>query len=280
MRTDSILLNLYRSFIFAAKYKNLTIAAEKMNCDPTSISKNLKQLETEFGKKLYLKKNRGIELTEVGQMLYEDLNKGYNMFLLAEKRFNELDGIENGKLSIGIKLDIRKYYLSEILEVFKNKYPNLTIKLLDLESDELYKRLENCNIDIMIDYFNDTTPFNSMTIYEDELCYAYKEDINLEQKIGLILPVKENKIRLVINHYLSKNNVDYKLKYEFSTFSDIAEYINKGYGVSIIPKKIAISNGLKTLPLNEIIKYNIKILFDNEILSGSAQEFLNIIKNR
>ena len=277
MRTDNIQLNLYRTFIFVAKDKNLTATAEKMNCDQSNISKQLKQLESEFGKKLYIKSKKGIELTEVGQKLYEDLNKGYNMFLLAEKHFNELDGIENGKLSIGIKSDIKKYYFDSVFEVFKGKYPNLTIKFLDLESNEIYKRLENYNIDLMIDYFNEITTFNNIELFADELCYAFKKDFDLNAAMSLILPIKENKIRSVIDHYLTKNNIDYKLKYEFSTFSDIVDYIKKGYGISIIPKKIAIVNNLEILPLKEKLLFNVKVLFDKDNLSGSAKELLEML---
>ena len=182
MRIENIQLNLIRTFIEVCKDKNITLTSERLNLDASTIIKQLKQLENEFGKKLYIGHagaKKGIDITESGKILYEGFNKAYNMLLLTEKRFNEVEGIENGKLSIGIKEGIKDYYLDKIIEEFINKYPNLTIKFFESNSHELTNRLQNYNVDLIIGDINiDNNGFTSECIINDTLCYAYNEELN------------------------------------------------------------------------------------------------------
>ena len=63
-------LELYRIFYVVAKSKNMTRASEELFISQPAISQSIKKLESELGGTLFLRSNKGMELTEEGKMFY------------------------------------------------------------------------------------------------------------------------------------------------------------------------------------------------------------------
>ena len=60
---------LYRIFVTVAKEANITKASEKLNTSQPAITKQIKNLETQLGIKLFERKSKGVELTLEGKKL-------------------------------------------------------------------------------------------------------------------------------------------------------------------------------------------------------------------
>ena len=58
-----------RYFLEAAREENMSKAAERMHISQSALSKQLKGLEEELGKKLFVRHSFSIELTEEGMLL-------------------------------------------------------------------------------------------------------------------------------------------------------------------------------------------------------------------
>ena len=83
MNTD---LELYRVFYTVAKHKHMTKASEELHISQPAISQSIKKLEDQLGGTLFLRSNKGMELTEEGKMFYEVNSKnknGYNLSYIA-----------------------------------------------------------------------------------------------------------------------------------------------------------------------------------------------------
>ena len=64
-------LNLYKIFLCVAEEKNLTKASSKMYVSQPAISNSIKELEASLGCELFIRKNKGVELTPYGEKLYD-----------------------------------------------------------------------------------------------------------------------------------------------------------------------------------------------------------------
>ena len=62
-------LRVLKYFLAAAREQNITAAAETLHITQPTLSKQLKELEEELGKKLFIRGNRKITLTEEGMFL-------------------------------------------------------------------------------------------------------------------------------------------------------------------------------------------------------------------
>ena len=63
----------FRYFLTAARYENLTKAAEDLHIAQPALSQSIKRLETELGVSLFDRKNHRIELNEQGKLLKKRL---------------------------------------------------------------------------------------------------------------------------------------------------------------------------------------------------------------
>ena len=78
------------TFIYVAKLKNYTRAAEMINLTQPAISQHMKQLEEYYKVKLINKKGRQISLTEEGEILFKNAKEfDANSHLLERKLKNK-----------------------------------------------------------------------------------------------------------------------------------------------------------------------------------------------
>ena len=61
-------LELYKVFYIVAKNKHMTKASEELHISQPAISQSIKKLEDQLGGTLFLRSNKGMELTEEGKM--------------------------------------------------------------------------------------------------------------------------------------------------------------------------------------------------------------------
>ena len=62
-------IRVLRYFVTVAREENITKAAEKLNITQPTLSRQIHQLEEEFGKRLFKRGNHDIKLTEDGYLL-------------------------------------------------------------------------------------------------------------------------------------------------------------------------------------------------------------------
>lgn len=91
-KTSAIGYDLYKVFLYVAKYKSLTKAASELNVSQPAVSQSMKQLEANMGVKLTKRTGHGIKLTEEGEILYPYVKKGCDAFSQAERALKKHTG--------------------------------------------------------------------------------------------------------------------------------------------------------------------------------------------
>ena len=77
--------DLYKVFMYVAKYKSLTKAAAELKVSQPAVSQSMKQLEANLGVKLTQRTGHGIKLTPEGEIIFPYVKKGCDAFFQAEK---------------------------------------------------------------------------------------------------------------------------------------------------------------------------------------------------
>jgi DNA-binding transcriptional LysR family regulator len=91
-----------RYFLAVAREENMTRAAEMLHVTQPTLSKALKALEEELGKKLFTRHSFRIALTEEGALLRDRAEDLVTMADKIEKEFLSLDDITGGDLYFGL----------------------------------------------------------------------------------------------------------------------------------------------------------------------------------
>ena len=134
-----------RYFLAVAREENMTRAAELLHVTQPTLSKQLKSLEEELGKKLFTRHSFSIRLTNEGMLLRD---RAENLIAMADKieqEFVSLDDVTGGELYLGLAESRQISYLAREIRLAKQKLPGLRYHITsgDTEQviDKLYKGL-------------------------------------------------------------------------------------------------------------------------------------------
>jgi len=117
-------IRILRYFLAVAREENMTRAAEMLHVTQPTLSKALKSLEEELGKKLFTRHSFSIALTEEGALLRDRAEDLISMADKIEKEFLSLDDLTGGDLYFGLAESYQIRYIARELRVLKQRYPN------------------------------------------------------------------------------------------------------------------------------------------------------------
>ena len=83
----NINLELYKVFYVVAKNKHMTKASEELHISQPAISQSIKKLEEELGGTLFIRSNKGMELTSEGKMFYDYIKSALELIQNAENEY-------------------------------------------------------------------------------------------------------------------------------------------------------------------------------------------------
>ena len=284
MECESMNLDLVRTFVRTVQAGSLKEASLKTGMDVSNISRHIKSLESILQTKLLQKKHGVVSLTEDGKIIYDEYEKAYNLLFLAEKKLLQKRSVNSGKLSIGCLGNLEKTYLLEYIRKFNGRYPNVAIKVISGSSKEMYKKLEQYSIDLVLDYadiIEKDSEINTKKLFDAKYCLVYNPKFfpnNIDLANVPIIVSSSKTERNVLNKYAMDNNINFNIKYEISNSDHIIEYINKGLGVGFVLEKAVEDTNLEKIELPDIYTSEVAVSYVKNNLSESGKTFLEILK--
>ena len=94
-------IRVLRYFLEAAREENITKAAAYLHISQPTLSKQLKDLEQELGKKLFVRSNYSIKLTDEGMLLRKRAEDILEMVDKTTDEFKSLGKVTGGDVYIG-----------------------------------------------------------------------------------------------------------------------------------------------------------------------------------
>lgn len=126
----------------------MTRAAEALHISQPSLSKEIKALEAELGKKLFTRTRSGLKLTEAGMLLRRRTEDILEMVDKTAAEFNALDEINGGDIYIGCAESEQIKYLTRVIKSFKEKYPLLRYHLSSGNTEQVAEKLDKGLLDL------------------------------------------------------------------------------------------------------------------------------------
>ena len=92
----------YRIFYYVAKYKSFTQAAHVLLNNQPNITRSMNNLENQLGCQLFVRSNRGVELTPEGERLFSHVSIAYRQLQAAEMELGQNRELQSGSVSVGV----------------------------------------------------------------------------------------------------------------------------------------------------------------------------------
>ncbi len=134
-----------RAFEAAARRLSFTLAAHELNVSQAAVSRHVRSLEADIGRKLFRRLHRHVELTATGQRLASELSVG---FVRIQRAVETARGVSARRLKLSVEPAFASRWLVPRLGSFAALQPQIELELET--TDEL--RVLGRDADIAIRY--------------------------------------------------------------------------------------------------------------------------------
>ena len=140
-------IRVLRYFLEIARAGSMTRAAETLHISQSALSKQIKELEQELGKKLFHRGSTTLTLTEEGMLLRKRAEDILDMVDKTTDEFKALGEITGGEVRIGCAESYQIKYLARAIRSFRENYPLFRYHLTSGNTEQVIERLDKGLID-------------------------------------------------------------------------------------------------------------------------------------
>ena len=249
-------------FLSLAETLHFGRAGEVMHLSASAVSRTLQRMEEEVGQRLLERDNRSVRLTEAGRQfqVYARQSLGqWQSFTEAMRR----DSAElSGEVSLFCSVTAAYSVLSDVLEPFRRRYPDIEIKLRTGDQADAIGHLLEGDDDIVIaarpDKVSSRIQFQTLThspllfIYPAVHC-AVESLIHQRQEVGGPLPwrdipfiVSERGLaRTRLDQWFRNQGIKPDIYAQVSGHEAIVSMVGLGFGVGVVPELVITNSPLK-----------------------------------
>lgn len=243
---------------FVAMYEesSVTRAAQRLNVVQPALSQQLSKLEAEVGQQLFLRTPKGLVPTNAGVEAYGLFRTVLKDLDVARQTLEDRKGTIRGHVSIGVVSSVSNNALSETLQSFNAKYPDVRIRATGGYTTDLTEMLRTSQVDVIVvnapmhlesANMTDIVTEDFALICSDEnptILDGPVEFVSLAA-LPLVLPSQRHGLRLIIDQAAGAQTMALKPRFEFDELKTIEDFVQSTHFFTILPP-IAVHRALST----------------------------------
>lgn len=282
-----------RYFLAVAREENMTRAAEMLHVTQPTLSKQLKALEDELGKKLFIRHSFSIQLTEEGILLRRRAEDLVEMADKITTEFITLDDITGGDIYFGLAETYQIRFLARKISAFKKAYPGLRYHITSGDTEQVTEKLDKGVIDfaVLADEPNTARyhhlPFPEADVWgvvmPGDCPLAAREKVNASDLIGLPLFCSEQGWDRDISRWCGARINDLNLEGSFRLSYNASLFVKEKLGYLLTFDRLidtSPGSGLVFRPLFPRLETKIYLVWKKyQVFAPIAERFLNCLKN-
>ena len=285
-------IRILRYFLAVAREENMTKAAEQLHVTQPTLSKALRSLEEELGKKLFTRHSFSIRLTEEGHLLR---NRAEDLVSMADKitqEFVTLDDITGGDIYFGLAESFQIRYLAREIRDFRRQYPDLRYHITSGDTEQVTEKLDKGLMEFAVlvgkpdesryEYVQFPEPDKWGLVFRDEDLLAEKEVITVDDLIGLPLFCSEQSWKNDLPTWCGERIWELHLEGSFRLSYNASLFAKEGLGYLLTLDHLVDTSavsGLVFRPLTPPLTTELYLIWKKyQAFSPIAQRFLKHVK--
>ena len=258
-------------FMDAAKYENFSKAAKHNFVPPSSISKAVKILETEFNVCFFDRHGKKIYLNENGRYLYEH---AANIFKELDECSNHFSMVKSQNITIYIQEG--SFFIPLLVADFMRKFENTAISYSHV-TEVLHSNKIPYDFTFM-HLIDDMSNYNYTTLLDDDFVLLVSQEHHLSKEEVIDVSSLENEkfvsfyntiAQRIIIDKICRNIGKFIPEYIFETHDEMAvlHLVSQNEGITLMPEKFYNTHpfpGIKLVKLKETMSSNMVIAWERE----------------
>ncbi|MET1119217.1 LysR family transcriptional regulator [Priestia megaterium] len=286
-------IRVLRYFLAVAREGNITRAADVLHVTQPTLSRQLKDLEQELGKKLFIRSSHSVFLTDEGMLLRNRAEEIVNMVDKLEAEFSSMEETIGGDVYIGGGETEAMKHIARVAKDVQLRYPNIRYHLYSGNEEDITERLDKGLLDFGIliqpadiskyNYLNMPAKDVWGVVMRKDSPLALKESIQAADLLNVPLICS----RQAMKQTFSKNEFADWFGEDFHKLNIVTTYnlaynaaimVEEGVGYAITLDKIvntSTNSNLCFRPLQPRLESGLNIVWKkHHVLSAAADAFL------
>ena len=286
-------LNTLRYPLEVAREENMSRAAERLHVSQPTLSKQLKGLEEELGKKLFLRHSFSIELTEEGVLLRKRAEDLISMADKIEEEFLSMDDVVGGNIFFGCAESWQLRYLARVIRNFKKLYPEFHYHVTSGDTEQVTEKLDKGLLDFAVIVEEpDYEKYNSVKMPEADRWglvmpagsrLAQKREIVFEDLRGLPLFCSEQGWHKDLPKWCGNRMEELTLEGSFRLSYNGAVFAREGLGYLLTFEHLVDTGekgGLVFRPLSPVLEAPMYVIWKKrQVFTPIAERFLRELQS-
>jgi len=292
-------MNIYQFEIVStvAEVKSFSKAGKLLHLTQPAISAQVQSIENYYGIQLFERTSQGVKLTKAGKIFYEYALKFLELHENMERCLQQASEQANKELVVGASSTIGNYALPCSIWTFKEKFPDINIRLEIANTREIINRVIQKTVDIgLVDGPVQNKELVALDVVSGEIVlvvpnkgdWKKKESITLEEfcHISLILREEGSGLRQLLSESLRTVGLslaNLRIATEMNSQDAIKSAIEGGLWASVLPRlavqKELRAGTLKTLAIvNFSMEVNYQVIYPVQgTLTPLAKRFIRFV---
>lgn len=137
-------------FVQIAESGSITRAAERLGIAQPALSRHVRSLEEEMGTQLLTRLSRGVRLTIAGRQFLDHCRRILREIDRARSELKTGNAVPRGRVILGLSPTIGPLLLPSVVERVRRQCPQITLKIVEWFSTQLYDALLTGRVDIAV----------------------------------------------------------------------------------------------------------------------------------
>lgn len=276
-------------FLAVTREQSISGAAEALHLSQPTLSRQLRDMEEELGKQLFIRSNRKITLTEEGMILRKRAEEITELVKKAQDEISLSDDTLAGDISIGAGETDGIRHVARAAKTLQTEYPLVHFHIISGDKTTVLEDLDRGLIDFALLFGEiDSSKYENMPLpATDVFGVLMQRDDPLAQKEKIAPTDLQDKPLIVSRQSLRDDNLGDILSCEMESLNVVASYnllfnasimVDEGMGYAICLNKIINVSGNSNLcykPLSYDFQIHMSIVWKKyQVFTKAAEKFL------
>lgn len=278
-------------FQTVCRYGSITKAAEELFVSQPTISFCIKELESEFGVRLFHRRHNRLQLTVEGSYFLDKVNYILQSVDALAVQMKNM-GNNRNHVKIAVPAMISTFLFPQIFNAYSKNYPEVELEMLETGSLQVRKLVDASSVDLGItirdDVVDDT--YNELPLVSTELvfCVSRKHPLADRKQISfkelsdehIILFKADSYQNIFIKRAFSEAGVEPNIMLYSSQLYTIKQFLSYGNVGAFLYRQVAeMDKDLVCIPLEQPIIQDIALIWTkNGNLYSDSENFIQFAK--
>lgn len=250
-------------FITSADTLNFTEAARQCFITQSTLSQQIKQLETELGVQLFERIGKRVFLTETGRDFLPYARQTVADADYGVQRIKDIEDLKTGRLCIGTTFGLSAL-ITDAIARFSEQYPEIHLEVMFLKQDELIEAVRERKVDFALTFEmmekddllteQPVKTYHLCAIVSDQNPLVQQATVSLRQlaDYNICTPARGMNARRMFDSLTNKKGIELQPKLEINEIHTLLHLVRTGRWVAILVDSIIHGEeGLCAVPLRE-----------------------------